>query len=67
MIAYLINTNLFSGKAVAITVEFSSETSMGQTIADWWAVTAAKTNCTVINHVDAEGLFALITARLARY
>jgi purine nucleosidase len=40
---------------------------MGQTIADWWAVTAAKTNCTVINHVDAEGLFALITARLARY
>ena len=67
VIAYLINTNLFSEKAVAIMVEIASETSMGQTIADWWAVTVAKTNCTVINHVDAEGLFALITARLVRY
>jgi purine nucleosidase len=67
VIAYLINMNLFSGKAVAVTVEVASEMTMGQTVTDWWGVTDAEPNCTVINHVDAEGLFTLLTARLSRY
>ena len=67
VIAYLINMNLFSGKAVAVTVEVASEMTMGQTVSDWWGVTVAKPNCNVIDHVDAEGLFALLTARLSRY
>jgi purine nucleosidase len=67
VIAYLINMNLFSGKAVAVTVEVASEMTMGQTVTDWWGITDAEPNCTVINHVDAEGLFTLLTARLSRY
>ena len=67
VIAYLINMNLFSGKAVAVTVEVASEMTMGQTVTDWWGVTVAKANCNVISHVDADGLFVLLTARLSRY
>jgi purine nucleosidase len=67
VIANIIQPNLFAGKKVAVSIETKSELTMGETVADWWRVTNAKANCCVINEVDAEGFFALLTERLSRY
>ena len=67
VIANIIQPNLFAGRQVAVSIETTSELTMGETVADWWSVTDAKPNCRVINEVDTDGFFALLTERLSRY
>lgn len=67
VIAYLIDRKLFSGKKVYVSVELTSEMTMGQTIVDWWGITSNKPNCYVINQMDTDGFFALLLERLSRY
>ena len=67
VIANIIQPKLFVARKVAVHIETTSELSIGRTVADWWGVTDAKPNCCVVNEVDAEGFFVLLTERLSRY
>ncbi len=66
VIAYLLRPTLFKGKHVHVAVETASELTMGRTVVDWWGVTGKAPNATVIEGIDADGFFALLTERLAR-
>jgi purine nucleosidase len=65
-IAWLIEPDLFEGKDCHVTVETASELTMGRTVADWWGVTGKPANCRVIDGIDPDGFYRLITERLAR-
>lgn len=64
--AYLIRPELFSGRHINVEIETGSELTMGMTVADWWGVTERTPNATFLGDVDADGLFALLSERLAR-
>jgi len=64
--AYLIKPDLFKGRHVNVEIETTSTLTRGMTVADWWGVTDRAPNATFIGDVDADGLFALLTERLAR-
>ena len=66
VIAYLIKSDLFSGRNINVTIETSSKLTMGMTVADWWGVTERPANATFINQIDADGFFKLLTERLGR-
>ena len=66
VIAYLLAPEIFGGKHVAVEIEISSENTMGMTLADWWCVTAAPPNCTVMNAIDDEAYYNLLIERIAR-
>ena len=66
VIAYLLQPDLFSGRHVNVAVETVSELTMGRTVVDWNGVTDRPANATVIDEVDADGFFQLLTERLAR-
>ncbi len=66
MIAYLLQPELFGGKHVAVEIETSSELTIGMTVVDWWGVTGAEPNATVMRDVDADGFFDLLVERIGR-
>ena len=66
VIAYLIDTTLFSLKHVHVAVETSSDLTLGQTVADWWAVTDHVPNCPVAAQAKDDRFLALLNERLAR-
>ena len=66
VIAYLLKPELFSGRHINVTVETTSELTMGMTVADWWGVTKRKKNVTYLLDVDHEGLFKLLVERVGR-
>lgn len=67
VIAYLLQPELFTGRQCNVTVEITSELTMGATVVDWWGVTKRPKNATVMRDINADGFFALITERLARF
>lgn len=66
VIAYLLEPELFSGRLVNVEIETGSPLTLGATVADWWGVTDRPANATFIRDVEADELFRLLTARLAR-
>jgi len=66
VIAYLLWPELFHGKPCHVAIETGSELTQGQSVVDWWGVTGKPPNATVIDRVDAEGLFERMTAAIAR-
>ena len=66
VIAYLLQPELFSGRDCHVAIETESELTMGATLVDWWGLKDDPANATVIDSVDADGFFALLTERLAR-
>ena len=66
VIAWLLQPELFTGKDVNVEIECESELTMGQTVVDWWRVTARNPNAHVVRGVDADGFYKLLTERLAR-
>lgn len=66
VIAYLIKPDLFNGRLVNVEIETQSELTLGMTVADWWGVTSRPKNAMFMGGIDADGFFALLTARLAR-
>ena len=66
VIAYLLAPELFSGRDCHVAIETASELTMGATLVDWWAMTGEPANATVIDRIDADGFFALLTERLGR-
>jgi purine nucleosidase len=66
VIAYLLRPELFSGRHVNVAVETASPLTLGMTVADWWGVTDRAPNALFMGDLDADGVFALLTERLAR-
>ena len=66
VIAYLLSPTLFQGREVNVAVETQSSLTMGMTVVDWWGVTGRKPNVRMMNTVDADGFFDLLTEKLAR-
>jgi len=66
VIAYLLKPDLFEGRHINVSIETSSELTMGMTVADYWGVTSRVKNCTFIRSGDADGFYKLLTERLKR-
>ncbi len=65
VIAWLLHPEMFTGKDVNVAIECESELTMGQTVIDWWKVTARKPNAHVVRSIDHEAFFNLLTERLS--
>ncbi len=65
-IAYLLDPALFAGREADVAIDTKSALNLGRTVVDWWGVTGSAPNATVIDGIDADGFFALLTGRLAR-
>lgn len=66
VIAYLLRPGLFAGRRVRVRIETQSELTMGRTVVDWWGSTGEQPNALVVNEIDADAFYALLTERLAR-
>jgi len=64
--AYLIRPDLFTGRAVNVEIETTSDLTLGMTVADWWGVSGRAPNATFMGDINADGFFTLLTERLAR-
>lgn len=65
VIAWLLKPELFGSRDVNVSIETTSELTMGMTVVDWWGVTDRKINATVCRTADADGFFRLLTDRIA--
>lgn len=65
VIAYLIDPEIFTGRHCNVEIETMSELTMGMSVIDWWGVSKRNRNALVLNDLDSEAFFALITERLA--
>ncbi|MCF6443457.1 nucleoside hydrolase [Nereida sp. MMG025] len=65
VIAYLIRPDLFDGRHINVEIETDSPLTLGMTVADYWRVTDRAPNAMFMQDVDADGFYALLTARLA--
>ena len=65
-IAWLLRPELFSGRACHVAIETRGEHTLGRTVVDWSGRLEAPANAMVIDRIDADGFFALLTERLAR-
>jgi inosine-uridine nucleoside N-ribohydrolase len=65
-VAWLLQPELFEGKQCNISIETTSELTMGHTAIDFWHVTDKPRNANWIYAVDADGFYSLLTERLAR-
>jgi purine nucleosidase len=66
VIAYLLSPALFRGRACHVAIETRGAHTLGRTVVDWSGRTGKAANAMVINEIDADGLFAVLTERLAR-
>jgi len=66
VIAFLLQPDLFAGRRARVRIETHSELTMGRTVVDWWGITGDAPNALVVNEIDADGFYALLTERLAR-
>lgn len=65
-IAWLLRPDLFEGREINVEIETEGRWTMGMTVADWWRVSGRPANALFIRHLDRDGLFALLSERLAR-
>ncbi len=66
VIAYMLRPYLFTGHHLNVEVEVDSTLTRGMTVVDWWGMTSRPPNALFMSNVDATGLFALLTERVAR-
>jgi purine nucleosidase len=64
--AFLVAPELFAGRDVHVAVETTSELTMGKSVVDWWGVTKREPNARVLDRIDVESFFELITERMGR-
>jgi purine nucleosidase len=65
-IAWLLRPDLFEGREINVEIETEGRWTVGMTVADWWRVSGRPANALFIRHLDRDGLFALLSERLAR-
>lgn len=66
VIAYLLRPDLFGGKPCHVEVVTDPGPANGATLVDWWEVTGRTPNAMVMNEIDADEFFALLTERISR-
>jgi purine nucleosidase len=66
-IAWLLSPELFQTKSCNLTVETTSELTMGHTAVDFWHVTDRPHNVEWAYEVNADGFYELLTERLESY
>nr|NOY03066.1 nucleoside hydrolase [Gammaproteobacteria bacterium] len=66
VIAYLLKPELFSGRRIYLSIDSREGPTFGQTVADWHGVLKQPANVLWVEQGDAQGLFDLLSARLAR-
>jgi purine nucleosidase len=67
VIAYLLQPNLFTEKRSHVAIETMSELNLGRSVIDVWQVTSATANATILDTLDAEGFYQLLTHFLSLY
>lgn len=65
VIAYLLGPELFDGVDANVAIETQSALTLGMTVIDWRGISGRSPNAKVLTRVDADGLYALLTERLA--
>jgi len=65
VIAYLVMPELFRGRVVNVAIETESELTIGMSVIDWRGVSGRAPNARVLEKVDVDGFYALLTERLA--
>ncbi|KQN70182.1 nucleoside hydrolase [Devosia sp. Leaf64] len=66
VIACLIDPTIFEGRECNVTIETTSELTIGMTVTDYWHVTDKPKNATYIRSGNADRFYDLLTERLAR-
>lgn len=66
-IAWLLQPDLFTTKLCNVSVETTSELTMGHTAVDFWHVTDRPLNVQWAATISAEGFYDLLVERLARF
>lgn len=66
VIAYLLLPGMFQGKEVNVEVVTATGPTQGMTVLDWWGVTGAEPNATVMREIDAGAYFDLLVERIGR-
>ncbi len=66
VIANLLDPEIFGGKEVHVHIETAPGATQGMTVVDWWGVTDHEPNAMVMNQIDADRFFALLTDRIGR-
>lgn len=66
VIAYLLRPELFAGKDCRVEIETEGGRTLGRTVVDWWPRERKIPNAFVVDDLDADGFFALLTEQLAR-
>jgi purine nucleosidase len=66
VIARILRPELFSGRHIRVDVEIVSRLTEGRTVCDMHGRSGRPANATVLETIDAEGFFTLLTERLAR-
>ncbi len=64
-IAYVMRPDLFGGRECHVEIDIGSEASMGRTLVDWRGRSESQANAFVVDQIDADGFFGLLTERLA--
>ncbi|ESQ77715.1 nucleoside hydrolase [Asticcacaulis sp. AC402] len=65
-IAYLLKPELFTGRAVNVSVETQSQLTLGMTVVDWYRATDRWPNANFIHDAEAVGFYDLLFERLRR-
>ena len=65
VIGHLLKPELFEGRDMHVAIELAGEHAQGRTVCDVYGRNEAP-NARVLEYVDADGFFALLTERLAR-
>ena len=65
-IAWLLRPDLFKGREINVEIETEGKFTTGMTVADWWRVSERPANALFLRHVDRDGLFDLLSERIAR-
>jgi purine nucleosidase len=66
VVGYLLRPNLYGGREVNVAIETQSPLTIGMTVVDWWGVTGRQPNVRLVNTVDADGFYDLLTEKLRR-
>ncbi|MBA1195702.1 nucleoside hydrolase [Pseudomonas plecoglossicida] len=66
VIAYLLKPEMFSVRQIHMSVDSREGPTFGQTVADWYGVLKQPANVMWVEEGDAQGLFDLLSERLAR-
>jgi inosine-uridine nucleoside N-ribohydrolase len=65
-IAWLLRPDLFTARPCSVRMDLGPGPSRGRTVIDRWNRTGAPHNATVLETLDADGLFALLGERIAK-